>query len=78
VQSKALNFQNIISGWSKTGLRLFNLERVLKDIQKLGVNVNLVVTKVEKPCDFLLPQLETLKIAESLMSLHKRIEESIV
>jgi hypothetical protein len=31
---KAMNSRNIISGWSKTGLRPFNRERVLKEIQK--------------------------------------------
>jgi hypothetical protein len=76
-RSKALNSRNIISGWSKTGLRPFNPERVLKDIQKPGVNIDLITTEIEKPCDFLQPQLETPKTAESLMSLRKRIEESI-
>jgi hypothetical protein len=66
-----------MSGWFKTGLQLFNPERVLKDIQKPEVNVALVCTEIEKPCDFLQPQLETLKTAESLMSLHRRIEEGI-
>jgi hypothetical protein len=31
---KAINPRNIISGWSKTGLRPFNPERVLKEVQK--------------------------------------------
>jgi hypothetical protein len=53
VVTKALNSRNIISGWSKTGLRPFNPERVLKDIQKPKVNVALVHTEIEKPCDFL-------------------------
>jgi hypothetical protein len=50
---------------------------VLKDIQKPGVNVDLIATEIEKPYDFLYPQLETLIIVENLMSLRKRIEESI-
>jgi hypothetical protein len=50
---------------------------VLKDIQKPGVNVDLIMTKIEKPCDFLHPQLKTPTIAENLLSLCKRIEESI-
>jgi hypothetical protein len=54
-RSKALNSRNIISGWSKTGLRPFNPERVLKDIQKPEVNVALVRTEIEKPCDSLRP-----------------------
>lgn len=33
-QRKALNSQNIIFGWSKTRLRLFNPDSVLRDIQK--------------------------------------------
>ena len=76
--SKALNSRNIISGWSKTGLWLFNPERVLKDIQKPKVNVALVRTKIKKLCNFLQPQLETLKTVESLMSLYRRIEEGII
>jgi len=74
---KALNPRNTISGWSKTGLRPFNPERVLKDIQKPGVNVDSIVTEIEKPCDFLHPQPETPTTAENLLSLRKRIEESI-
>jgi hypothetical protein len=50
---------------------------VLKDIQKPGVNVDQIATEIEKPCDFLQSQLATPKTAESLMSLRKRIEESI-
>ena len=50
---------------------------MLKDIQKPKVNVALVPTKVEKPYDFLQPQLETPKTAESLMSLRRQIEEGI-
>jgi hypothetical protein len=50
---------------------------VLKDIQKPEVNVALVHTEIEKLCDFLQPQLETLKTAESLMSLCRRIEKGI-
>ena len=76
-RKKALNSRNIISGWSKTELRPFNPERVLKDIQKSGLNLDPIATEIEKPCDFLQPQLETPKSAESLMSLCKRIEESI-
>ena len=30
----AMKSRNIISGWPKTGLRLFNQNRVLKEIQK--------------------------------------------
>jgi hypothetical protein len=33
--------------------------------------------EIEKPCDFLHPQLETPTRAENLLSLRKRIEESI-
>ncbi|KAH6661860.1 hypothetical protein B0J14DRAFT_611551 [Halenospora varia] len=74
---KALNSRNIISGWSKTGLPPFNPERVLKDIQKPGINVDPIATEIEKPCDFLQLQLGTPKTAENLMFLRKRIEESI-
>ena len=34
---KAMNFGNIVSGWSRTGLRPFNQNRVLKEIQKLQI-----------------------------------------
>lgn len=50
---------------------------MLKDIQKPGVIVTSIATEIEKPCDFLYPQLETPTTAENLMSLRKRIEESI-
>ena len=33
-RSQAFNLRSILSGWSKTGLRPFNPERVLRDIQK--------------------------------------------
>ncbi|KAH9205436.1 hypothetical protein DL95DRAFT_491157, partial [Leptodontidium sp. 2 PMI_412] len=58
-------------------LRPFNPERVLKDIQKPSVIVDSIATEIEKPFDFLYPQLETPTTAENLMSLRKRIEESI-
>lgn len=34
-RSQAFNSRNILSGWSKTGLRPFNPERVLRDIKNL-------------------------------------------
>ena len=34
---KVMNFGNIVSGWSRTGLRPFNQNRVLKEIQKLQI-----------------------------------------
>lgn len=33
-RDQAFNYRNILSGWSKTGLRPFNPERFLRDIQK--------------------------------------------
>jgi hypothetical protein len=65
-----------VSGWSKTGLRPFNPERVLKDIQKPDVNGDVIAPEIEKPCDFLQPQLETPTTAESMLSLRKRIKRA--
>jgi hypothetical protein len=74
---KAINSRNILSGWSKTGLRPFNPERVLKDIQKPELNADPIPIEIEKPYNLLQPQLETPKTSESLMSLRRRIDESI-
>ena len=76
-RNKALTSRNIISGWSKTGLRPFNPEKVLKDIQKPELNTASVPAKIKKPCDFLKPQLKTLTTSESLISFRRRIKESI-
>jgi hypothetical protein len=46
-------------------------------IRKPELNIDLIPVEIEKPCNFLQPQVETPKTLESLMSLRKRIEESI-
>jgi hypothetical protein len=77
---KALNPRNIVSGWSKTGLRPFNPERVLRDIQKPEPDIDPVPARIEKLCDSIHPLVETPetpKTAEKLMSLRMRIEKSI-
>ena len=40
VQQKAITPRNITSRWSKTGLRLFNPKRVLKEIQKPQITLD--------------------------------------
>lgn len=77
---KALNSRNIISGWSKTGLRPFNPERVLKDIQKPELRVDPITTQTETERQSDIPQpqqLETPKTSEGLMSLRRQIDQSI-
>lgn len=51
---KAINSRNIISGWSKTGLRPFNPERVLKEIQK-PEEVRVVDSKANVTLNYLEP-----------------------
>jgi hypothetical protein len=77
-QRKAINPQNIISGWSKTGLRLFNPERVLKEVQKpeevkycssLVVNSNDMICHLETP--------KTLTTFKNLVDLCKNVEISL-
>jgi hypothetical protein len=75
---KALNSRNIISGWSKSGLRPFNPDRVLKEIQKPEE-----VKVVKSTDDATLYHLETLetpetpKTFENLASLRKNVEMSL-
>jgi hypothetical protein len=72
---KAINSRNIISGWSKTGLRPFNPERVLKEIQK-PEEVRVVNSKGDSTLHYLEPP-ETPKTFENLASPHKTIEMSL-
>jgi hypothetical protein len=71
---KAMTSRNIISGWSKTGLRPFNPERVLKEIEKPPP-----VKYVDDDKDSIsqASQLETPKTFNSLASLRKSIEMNI-
>jgi hypothetical protein len=72
---KAINSRNIISGWSKTGLRPFNPERVLKEIQK-PEEVRVVNSKGDATLHYLeTPQ--TPKTFENLASLRKNVEMSL-
>jgi hypothetical protein len=75
---KAMTSRNIISGWSKTGLRPFNPERVLKEIQK-PETVKYSPPSIDDDKDSLsqVSQLETPKTFESLTSLRKNIEMNI-
>jgi hypothetical protein len=77
---RAMNSRNIISGWSKTGLRPFNQNRVLKEIRKLQIVKYCSPLTVDgKNDDVFLPDhgLETPKASESLASLRKSIEMNI-
>jgi len=77
---RAMTSRNIISGWSKTGLRPFILERVLNEIQNTQIvkYCSPVIVDSEKDDIFApLHQLETLKMYESLSTLHRNIEISI-
>jgi hypothetical protein len=76
---KAINSRNIISGWSKTGLRPFNPERVLKEVQKPEVKYCSLVV-VNSTGDDMLHHLETPKTPktfENLVSLRKNVEMSL-
>jgi hypothetical protein len=72
---KAINSRNIISGWSKTGLRLFNPERVLKEIQK-SEEARVVDSKGDASLHYLEPP-ETQKTFEKLASLRKTVKMSL-
>ena len=77
---KAINSQNIISGWSKTGLRPLNPNRVLKEIQKPQMVKYCNPLTVDGKNDNVFPPvhgLETPKTSAGLASLHKSIEMNI-
>lgn len=76
---KAFSSRNITSAWSKSGLRLFNPQRVLKDIHKLEVLVDHVNIETEKRYfdTAETQQLVTPTTSEGLMSLHRQIDDSI-
>lgn len=76
---KAINPRNIMSGWSKTGLRLFDLERVLREVQTPQIVEYGEPASIETD-DSLLPYqpLQTPKTSESLESLRIEIEKGIV
>jgi DDE superfamily endonuclease len=78
-RSEAFSSRNITSAWSKSGLRPFNPERVLKDVQNPKVLVDLVNIETEKrPCEIMLPeQVITPQTSESLMSFRRRIDQDI-
>jgi hypothetical protein len=52
---KALSPRNIISGWSKAGLRPFNPDRVLKDIQKPELHPDPITIETERYNDIIQP-----------------------
>ena len=72
---KVINSRNNISGWSKIGLRPFNPERVLKEIQK-PEEVKVIDSKGDTTLHSLEPP-ETPKTFKNLASLHKTIKISL-
>src|SRR5277367_826552 len=78
---KAITPRNITSGWSKTGLRPFNPDRVLKEIQKPEITFD------ERSCEPLtietsgsnqeFHELQTPKTSDNLISLRRDIEKTI-
>lgn len=77
---KAMNSRNIISEWSKTGLRPFNPDRVLKEIQKPQMVRYCSLLTVDGKNDDVFPpvhDLEIPKTSKSLASLRKSIEMNI-
>jgi hypothetical protein len=75
---KAMTSRNIISGWSKTGLRPFNPDRVLKDIQKPDtLKYCTLIVDGDKDSLPLVHHPETPKTYESLASLRRDIEMNI-
>jgi hypothetical protein len=80
---KAINSRNIISGWSKTGLRPFNPERVLKEVQKPEEVKYCSPLVVNSTGDDMLHHVETPetpktpKTFENLVLLYKNVEMSL-
>ena len=77
---KAINPRNIISGWSKTGLRPFNPERVLKEVQKPEEVKYCSPLVVNSKGDAMLHHLDTPKTPrtfENLVFLRKNVEMSL-
>jgi hypothetical protein len=79
-QRKAMTPRTIISGWSKTGLRPFNPERVLRAIQKPATIENCSPSSAESNEDPLYPavcELETQKTSDCLATLRRDLEIDI-
>jgi len=78
---KAITPRNITSRWSKTGLRPFNPDRVLKEIQKPEITLD------ERSCEPLtietsgsnqkFHELQTPRTSNNLISLRREIEKTI-
>lgn len=75
---KAMTSRNITSGWSKAGLRPFNPEWVLEEIEKPEmVKYSPLSIDVDKDSFSQESQLQTPKTFENLASLRKSIEMNI-
>ncbi len=76
---KAINPRNIMSGWSKTGLRPFNPERVLREIQTPQIGKYCEPTIIETDASLSPMQpLQTPTTSEALKSLRTDIEKGII
>ena len=76
---KPMNSRNILSGWSKTGLRPLNPERVLKEIQKPPV-VESSPSTIKSKTDYMhfsFHTLETPKTADDLAAMRRYTELSL-
>jgi hypothetical protein len=76
-QRKAITSWNIISGWSKTGLRPLNPERVPEDMQKPDMAKHCTPLIINSDKTSFPPVLKTPKTFESFASLRRDIEMNI-
>jgi hypothetical protein len=78
-RTKAFTSRNVLSGWSKSGLRPHNPDKVLKDIPKPDQPAVPVTLDAEVETDNIpqLGQLETPTTSESLLALRKKIDGTL-
>jgi hypothetical protein len=78
-RTKAFTARNVLSGWSKSGLRPLNPDKVLKDIPKPDQPAAPVTLDAEAEPDNItqLEQLETPTTSEGLLALRKKINGTL-
>jgi hypothetical protein len=78
-RQKAFSQRNILAGWSKAGLRPFNPQRVLSEVQKPIVNSVSTVLTINNPNhDMTLPELPNTPVtADALSTLRKTIDNTV-
>lgn len=71
VRKVVMTKKNILAGWAKAGMFLFNLDRVLRDIMKPTIQLSICIAgdKGPYPQSEVVPILVTLVLLEALMSL---------